>query len=314
MVCDMRYATALHLLSDFGIGITGGGGGGGCWGVGGSHFNILGPSGALSGVIGSYARQYGADSIPYLSMVAGTMLVFVFSLNWHRYVVFLPAFVTHGFTLGVAATIVGGQIGDALGLTGLTERADFLANVWEQLSAIGRTSIPAVVLFLSSWLVLFVMTILYPRLPWTVVVAAIGIVLGYCSDQLWFGGDKPVFITLGARFGDSGLSPDLFNFARTPNPAPFWNVLTNSFSITFVVILETMISGKIADRLTTPPSQMNERREVFALAVANFVCGVCGTAPASAFLGRMQIYIRSGVCELRDVGLLRCKSDATLII
>jgi SulP family sulfate permease len=73
------------------------------------------------------------------------------------------------------------------------------------------------------------------------------------------------------------------------------SLLSSSVSVAFVAILETMISGKIADRLSTPASEMNDRREVFGLGVANVMSGLCGGLPASAFVGRMQIFIRSGV-------------------
>jgi MFS superfamily sulfate permease-like transporter len=47
---------------------------------------------------------------------------------------FLPGFVIHGFTVGVAITIAGGQIASACGLRGLTVYPDFRDSLYEALS------------------------------------------------------------------------------------------------------------------------------------------------------------------------------------
>jgi hypothetical protein len=54
---------------------------------GGSHFNIVGPTGALSGVLSTYAIRNGAPAIPTLAIVTGVLCMLFFVLNWDVYVV-----------------------------------------------------------------------------------------------------------------------------------------------------------------------------------------------------------------------------------
>ncbi len=69
-------------------------------------------------------------------------------------------------------------------------------------------------------------------------------------------------------------------------------MLKAALSVSFVAVLETLISGRIADTLTR--SNMNQRREVFGAAMANLASGICGGLPATAALARTALNIRSG--------------------
>ena len=66
---------------------------------GGSHFNIVGPTGALSGILSKYSIVYGVSILPFLAMIAGIGSFFVFAFSWDRYVMFLPSSVDQGFTV-----------------------------------------------------------------------------------------------------------------------------------------------------------------------------------------------------------------------
>jgi hypothetical protein len=39
--------------------------------LGGSEFNIVGPTGALSGILSLYAVRYGAEILPFLCLLSG---------------------------------------------------------------------------------------------------------------------------------------------------------------------------------------------------------------------------------------------------
>ncbi len=92
------------------------------------------------------------------------------------------------------------------------------------------------------------------------------------------------------------------------SPAPtssLWNdptaLLTGSLSIGFVAILETLISGKIADGITR--TSMNQRRECMAVGLANIACGLAGGLPTTAALARTALNVKSGA-QSRVAGVL----------
>jgi MFS superfamily sulfate permease-like transporter len=102
--------------------------------------------------------------------------------------------------------------------------------------------------------------------------------------------------TLGDKYGamhaslwapPSLSSPALTRMAESPK-----DVGLASFSIAFVAVLESLISGKLADAMTH--SEMDTRREVLGLSISNLLCGVAGGLPATAALARTALSIRSG--------------------
>ena len=87
--------------------------------MGGSHFNVVGPAGALSGILIVYVMSYGVSIVPVLALFAGIIIVIVWFFRLDKYIIFIPSSVVHGFTLAVAVTLALGQVNFALGLSGL---------------------------------------------------------------------------------------------------------------------------------------------------------------------------------------------------
>jgi SulP family sulfate permease len=70
---------------------------------GGSNFNIVGPTGALSGIIATYVILHGIGGLPVLAVITGLIILAAYFLKLERYLVLIPSSVIHGFTLGVAS-------------------------------------------------------------------------------------------------------------------------------------------------------------------------------------------------------------------
>ncbi len=83
---------------------------------GGSVFNIVGPAGALSGILAGFALKNGYASLPNIAIVAGVLILIAYLIRLEKYLVYISSSVVHGFTLGVAFMIAWGQINSALGL------------------------------------------------------------------------------------------------------------------------------------------------------------------------------------------------------
>lgn len=84
--------------------------------IGGSHYNILGPAGALVNIVSNLSAENGQDIIPWVALVAGIMSFLVYLVKFENYCTMLPSSVLEGFSFGVATTIGLGQVGFALGL------------------------------------------------------------------------------------------------------------------------------------------------------------------------------------------------------
>ncbi|MCX7997082.1 MAG: SulP family inorganic anion transporter [Patescibacteria group bacterium] len=254
---------------------------------GGSNFNIVGPTGALSGILAAYAIAHGAGSLAMLAVVAGVMILVAYAFKLERFLVFVPGSTILGFTIGVAFIITLNQLNFALGLQGLEKHEHFIENVLESLKHIGQASLPTVGVFIIFLILLFVLLRVVPRIPGAIILAPAGILLGYASVQ----GMVPVrLLTLGQQYPD--LSAKLFLM-----PEFFFNrsLLITGLAVALVAILETMISAKIADGMTR--TKHNARKEMLGLGLANVVTGLMGGIPATAALARTSLNIKSNATD-----------------
>ncbi len=251
---------------------------------GGSNFNIVGPTGALSGIIATYVLLHGLSTLPVLAILVGVFILVAYFLKLERYLILIPSSVIHGFTLGVAFIIGFGQLNFALGLENLTKHERFIANLMESFAHINQTSF----ISLSVFIVFLVGLILFkkwnPKLPGAIILAPVGILLGYLSQA----GVIPVAInTLGGKFPEMD-----FSFFIKPSFEFSGFMLETAAMIALIAILETMLSAKIADGMTK--TKHNERKEMFGLGLANIASGLFGGMPATAALARTSLNIKTG--------------------
>ncbi|HEY1037555.1 MAG TPA: SulP family inorganic anion transporter [Candidatus Paceibacterota bacterium] len=254
---------------------------------GGSHFNIIGPAGALSGILAGYALVFGPAVLPIVALISGIVTLAVWALKWDKYIVFIPSSVVHGFTLSVAFVIGLGQLNFALGLSNLPKHEHLVQNVHETFSNIGLISWPTFTLFAVGLAMMFAILKFKPRWPNSVIVAVFGIAVSLLSSA----GYLPfAFETLQTRFGNLSLS--LFDMSHLTwsafNMATFKAVPL----VAVIVILETLLSAKIADGMTK--TRFNQGKEVFGVGLANIASGLFGGLPATGVFARTALNVKSG--------------------
>ncbi len=260
---------------------------------GGSNFNIVGPTGALSGLLAAYALTHGAAMLPMLAIVTGIFVLVAYVAKLERFLVFVPASAIQGFTLGVAFIIGLNQLNFAFGLSGLPTHERFIENVLESIRHIQFASLTAVTVFLVFLLGLFVFVKWLPKVPGAIVLAPVGILLGYLTQT----GRVPLILaTLGSKYPD--MQARIFDFPQfTVHPS----LISAAFGVALIAILETMISAKIADGMTH--TKYNKRKEMLGLGLANIGSGLAGGIPATAALARTSLNIRSKANHSTSAGI-----------
>lgn len=255
---------------------------------GGSKFNIVGPAGALSGILAGYALLYGPGILPIISLVSGVLILVIWALKWDKYLIFVPSSVIHGFTLGVALTIGFGQLNFALGISGLPTHEHLIQNIFETLAHIGLAQWMSLVTFVVSLGIMFGLLKWKPKLPNTVILAVLGIGFGYVVSLGILGAFSVP--TLFTKYGN--LSLNTFSVLSLSKGMFIPAVLSMSAVVAFVVVLETLISAKVADGMTK--TKFDQRKEVFGVGLANIATGMFGGLPASGVFARTSINVRSG--------------------
>lgn len=250
---------------------------------GGSNFNIVGPTGALSGILAAYAIMHGADMLPMLALVTGVFVLISYFFKLERYLVLIPGSTVHGFTLGVAFIIGLNQFNFATGITGLTPHPRFIENVMESFRHIPQGSLSTFMVFVVFLTALFLITKYLKKIPAVIALAPIGIGLGFLASK----GMVPfVLQTLGQKFptmSSAIIAVPKFSFDSS--------LIIAGITVAVVAILETMISAKIADVMTK--TKHEKRKEMFGLGLANIASGLAGGIPATAALARTALNIKS---------------------
>src|SRR3954464_9593633 len=85
--------------------------------LGGSKFQIGGPTGAFVGVVAGITATYGIDGLFMCTMMAGILLVILGLTGMGTAVKYLPRPVVIGFTNGIALVIASTQLKDFFGIT-----------------------------------------------------------------------------------------------------------------------------------------------------------------------------------------------------
>lgn len=254
---------------------------------GGSNYNIIGPTGALSGIIATYVLTHGIHLVSMLAILSGLIILVAYMVRLERYLIFIPSSVIHGFTLGIACIIALQQLNALLGLQGLKQHRDLIKNVWESLTHIQQTSFSTLFISLTFFIGLYIIRRKLRRIPGPIVACPLGIALGYLSTNNFL----PLSLeTLGNKFG--AIQPAL---AKLPAFSFSLALISPALVIALIAILETMLSARIADGMTK--TRHNSRNELFGLGLANIGSGLMGGIPATAALARTALNIKTGATD-----------------
>ena len=251
---------------------------------GGSDYNIIVPTGALSGVLALHAIVHGSSTLPSVAIVSGIFIFIAYILHLEKYLFFISASTIHGFTLGVACMIILGQLNAILGLNNLPIHHTIFENFIETCKNLPEYSLPTVTIFCCSIIILWLFSKYIPSVPNVILLSPLGIFLGYLTTHHIV----PISLsTLQTKFGH--ITPMLYQ----PIDISFnYSTITTGFVVALIALIETMIAARIADNLTH--TKHNKQKEVLGLSLANIVSGLMGGLPANAGLARSSLNIKAG--------------------
>ena len=98
--------------------------------LGGSRFQIGGPTGAFVVVVFNVIQQHGYDGLVLATLMAGLILMVGGFARLGTWIKYIPEPVVTGFTAGIAVIIFSSQVKDLLGLSMEKVPAEFIEK-WE---------------------------------------------------------------------------------------------------------------------------------------------------------------------------------------
>jgi sulfate permease, SulP family len=272
-----------------------------------SHFNVVGPTGALSGMLAVTAHRYGPNILPVVSILTSLWLLFFFFLRLDRYMRYVSTGVEHGFSIGVAAIIAVAQVPTAFGLTGLTPREKLLEKLTEDILHLNTFSPYDSAVFLVTFTSIYFMIKHCPRIPSQIVFVGLGVILGMVAPEGTFTLLKTKYPTLSLSL----LTPiDMSQYLAQMQQT---DLIMYSFGVALVALLETLVSSRIANNCVTSKEFLNYSapRDTIGLSITNLIVGLFGGIPATAALARTSFNIKTGAYS-RIAGLVSCVTVAVL--
>ncbi|MEQ8377633.1 SulP family inorganic anion transporter [Parvibaculum sp.] len=251
--------------------------------LGGSRFQIGGPTGAFVVVVFNVIAIHGYDGLVIASAMAGLMLIGAGLMRVGTFIKYIPEPVVTGFTAGIAVIIATSQIKDFLGLSLAHEPAEFIEKVGALAGAIPGLSPQTFVVGLASLALIVWLRGKRPNWPGFLIAVVLA------SFFVWLFA-LPTD-TIGSRF--AGLEP---SFALPAFPDVSMErivaLFPSAFTIAFLAGVESLLSAMVADSMTGRRHRSNS--ELVAQGVANCASAAVGGLPATGAIARTATNIRAG--------------------
>lgn len=252
--------------------------------LGGSRFQIGGPTGAFIPILFAIVLQYGYENLLIAGFLAGIILILMGAFKLGVLIRFIPRPVTVGFTTGIAVLIFTGQIANFLGLSGMKKHERFLPNMSEigtHLSSIHLYSVVTAAICLATMLLT---SARLPKIPGSLA----GLVSSSVIAALFFQGHVA---TIGSSFGAIPGTLPHFHF-----PEITWDrvkvLIQPAFMIALLGGIESLLSAVVADGMTGTRHDSN--RELIGQGIANMAAPLFGGIPATGAIARTATNIKNG--------------------
>lgn len=251
--------------------------------LGGSRFQIGGPTGAFVVVVFNVIAQHGYDGLIIATLMAGLMLIAAGLFRVGTYIKYIPQPVVTGFTSGIAIIIASSQIKDFLGLAIDKVPGDFFPKI-AALAGVLSTTSPATLAVAAGSLAVIILLRRYrptwPQFLIAVVLASAAVYVFHLPTD-----------TIGSRY--AGLQPG-FEMPTLPHVTfeRLRDLFPTAFTIAFLAGVESLLSAMVADSMTGRRHRSN--CELVAQGVANCASALIGGLPATGAIARTATNIRAG--------------------
>lgn len=251
--------------------------------LGGGSFQISGPTGAMTVILGGIvAGKHGLLGMFLACFIAGAILLLMGLFRFGRLIRFIPRPVVIGFTSGIAVVIALGQLGNFFGVT-LTGETTLDKVVCFFSRELGNINLYAV---LFSLLAVAVMAF-YPKKAGKFIpgsLAAIIAVTALCA--VWNPGVRtigqiPSSLVNSVRLEFSAVTPEMLA-----------DVAGSAMTIALLGMVESLLCGTCAANMKK--EVFDSDIELIAQGVGNMVIPFFGGVPSTAAIARTSVAVKSG--------------------
>lgn len=251
--------------------------------LGGSRYQIGGPTGAFIPIVYAILLKYGFDGLVLATLMAGIILIIAGLFKIGTLMRYMPQPLITGFTSGIAVIIFASQLKDLFGLQIEKLPAEFWPKIQMLFAHFDSFNSHAFLMAISTVALIFILRKWMPRLPGFLIA----VILASLAAALF---QLPVD-TIGSRFG---ALPD-----HLPMPVlPVFSVdrivqlFPAALTIAFLAGVESLLSAVVADGMTGGRHRSNI--ELIGQGAANVGSALFGGLPATGAIARTATNIRAG--------------------
>ncbi len=252
--------------------------------TGGSRYSITGPTGAMTVIILSTLNSYGIEGLLLAGFLAGIFQILFGLFKLGKVVKYIPLPVISGFTSGIGAIILIGQIPNALGMViPAKEYAwETVVAIIENISAANTTAL--LICVATIVLLLYLPGILSKvkylnSLPASIVALILSVLAIYYMKI-----DIPLVDSI-----PTGLpSIQMIDL----NPQLVLTVLPAALTIALLGTIEALLCAVVCDGMTNTKHDSN--RELMGQGLGNIVLPFFSGIPCTAAIARSAVNIREG--------------------
>ncbi|MSN98897.1 sodium-independent anion transporter [Bacillus paralicheniformis] len=255
--------------------------------LGGSKYQIGGPTGAFVPILFAIVLQYGFENLLIAGFMAGVILVILGLLKLGKIIKFIPRPVIIGFTAGIAVIIFTGEIAKFLGLRNVEKHESFYMNMREVVINLNTLSFYSILTaVVSLFFVLFTPKIL-PKVPG----ALAGLLVSTVMATMLF---PEQVVTIGSAYGEIPRSLPSFQFPELSLEKIIY-LLPPALAIAMLGGIESLLSAMVADNMKGTRHDSN--KELVGQGVANIAAPLFGGIPATGAIARTATNIKTGAAS-----------------
>ncbi|MDR1256564.1 MAG: sodium-independent anion transporter, partial [Spirochaetaceae bacterium] len=251
--------------------------------LGGSRYQIAGPTGAFVVIIYGIIARQGMAGLIAATVMAGIMLILMGLFGLGKFIKYIPYPVTTGFTAGIGLLIFSQQVKDFLGMDIAESSPEFIEKWIQHFGAARTIDIATLAVGLGTIAVIVLLRRFAPRIPGAAAAVLALTVICYFSGL-------PV-MTIGGAFGEITAAPPRFDFPAI-SLSTVRDVFPDAFSIALLAAIESLLSAVVADGMTG--DRHNSNTELVAQGVGNIASVIFGGIPATGAIARTAANIKSG--------------------
>ena len=250
--------------------------------LGGSRVQIAGPTAAFATIVAGIVAEHQMEGLVVATIMAGILLIIMGVLKFGNLIRFIPYTITSGFTIGIAVTIVIGQIKDFLGLTFTGSPVETMEKIEECIKCIDTFNWQALVVGLVSLAIL----IFWPKVTEKIPPSLIAVIVAILMVKL-IGMDVK---TIGDLYTISSKVPGITVPKLSIQMVK--DLFPDALTIAVLAGIESLLSCVVSDGMIG--SRHKPNMELIAQGAGNVASALFGGIPATGAIARTAANVKNG--------------------